>query len=90
MSDKGPKTYQQALKKPSKKIWPGCGDGRKRWCGGIHNYSYVGYNGLVNRFSCAMNHRQGCPQPIPDPGVSYEEWKENKDKENKDKDEAQN
>ena len=76
-----PKTYQQANARPSKRIWPGCGDGRKRWCGSVHDYGYLTHDGLVHRFQCSMNHRQGCPQPIPDPGKSYEEWKEDKNKE---------
>ena len=71
----GPQTYDQAYKKPSQRIWPGCGDGRKRWCGVIHDYSCRLSNGdLVHSFECAMNHRQGCPQPIPEPGMSYEEF----------------
>ena len=77
MKSKSPQTYRQANKRPSQRIWPGCGDGRKRWCGSIHDYSYTLSTGdLVHKFECTRNHRQGCPQPIPEPGISFEEWKE--------------
>ena len=64
------KTYKQALKSPSKRIWPGCGDGRKRPCGQVHDFSYSVYSGLhtqelVHDFRCAHNHHRGCPSPIP-------------------------
>lgn len=66
-----PKTYDQALRRPSRRIWPGCGDGRRRPCGRIHDFSRritSGPNGqteTVHDFRCARNHRSGCPNPIP-------------------------
>ena len=68
-----PKTYEQAMKRPSRKIWPGCGDGRRRPCGRIHDFSYSVYSGpngqttTVHDFRCAQNHFSGCPNPIPEP-----------------------
>ena len=82
----GPKTYAQANKKPSRKIWPGCGDGRKRWCGRIHDYSdiFSTRGEIVHSFECHMNHERGCPQPIPEPKVSYEEWLKGQKQDDKD------
>ena len=67
--NKGPTTYDQALKKASRNIWPGCGDGRKRECGTIHDFSYDVYYGgpLVHRFRCTENYYHGCPNPKPNP-----------------------
>ena len=67
---KTPKTYEDALKAPSRRIWPGCGDGRRRPCGAIHDFSYSVYTGLntselVHDFRCTRNHHDGCPTPIP-------------------------
>lgn len=60
-----PTTYDQALKKASTSIWPGCGDGRKRGCGAIHDFSYNAYFGgsLTHRFLCTENYFHGCPNP---------------------------
>ena len=76
-----PKTYKQASMRPSRKVWPGCGDGRKRWCGRIHDFIRTTPNGVVHNFECRKNHYYGCPQPIPDPGKSYGEWLEDECKE---------
>ena len=72
-TSKTPQTYEAALKRPSRRIWPGCGDGRERWCGRIHDCSYTVYTGmntseLVHDFRCAYNYHHGCPTPIPKPG----------------------
>ena len=65
---KEPQTYKQALKTPSRLVWPGCGDGRKRWCGSVHDFNYTLSNGdLVHNFECRHNHFRGCPIPIPEP-----------------------
>ena len=56
-------SYKEAYQKPSDKIWCGCGDGRKRICGRIHNF------GTWEKpdFRCWMNNEKGCPNPIPLP-----------------------
>jgi hypothetical protein len=59
------KTYEQAYSRPSKTIWPGCGDGRCMPCGSVHDFCYSVYKGVVHRFRCSYNNRMGCPQPIP-------------------------
>ena len=63
-------TYEQALAKPSRTIWPGCGDGRRKPCGRVHDFGYSTYgpNGTrpwVHNFCCWQNHEHGCPSPIP-------------------------
>lgn len=64
------KTYEQATKRPSRDVWPGCGDGRNRWCGRVHDFSYSTSDGkTVHRFCCHMNYLRGCPQPKPEPGA---------------------
>ncbi|KKK49001.1 hypothetical protein LCGC14_3139450, partial [marine sediment metagenome] len=66
---RGIQTYEQALKKPSEDIWPGCGDGRNMPCGTIHDFSYTAHAGgpLIHSFQCTENHHNGCPQPHPEP-----------------------
>ena len=74
-----PKTYEQAIKTASNSIWPGCEDGRTRWCGRIHDFSRTLSNGrLIHDFRCVMNHYEGCPQPLPGWGQTKEEWDEMK------------
>ena len=60
-------TYKSVLKKPSNRVWPGCGDGRTRHCGRVHDFNYNNSRGqLIHSFECAQNHFNGCPDPIPE------------------------
>ena len=67
-------TYEQATARPSVKVWPGCRDGRKRWCGAVHDFSFSRYcdsggqTELVHNFCCRYNYYHGCPNPKPKPG----------------------
>jgi hypothetical protein len=72
---KEPKSYDEALKYPSSKIWCGCGDGRKKKCGRIHNY------GTIDKpdFRCWMNNEHGCPEKEDsEVGLDGEDAKNNK------------
>ena len=63
-----PNSYSEALKRLSKEVWPGCGDGRFRHCGRVHDYQRTTSDGkVVHDFRCAWNHQFGCPTPIPQP-----------------------
>lgn len=67
---KRPLTYAEALARPSRAVWPGCGDGRCRSCGRVHDFSYRTWTGqIAHRFLCWQNHVHGCPQPIPEPAL---------------------
>jgi len=67
-----PTTYTQALAKPSRGVWSGCGDGRCRPCGRVHDFGRrPSYGDYIHRFKCAQNHTSGCPQPKPEPEHSW-------------------
>ena len=75
MGPSSPQTYEAALKRPSWIIWPGCGDGRNRWCGRVHDYCYAVYDQrqtVVHQFRCVRNHESGCPQPKPEPDNGHQ------------------
>lgn len=72
-----PRSYEDALSRPSSTVWPGCRDGRCMPCGRIHDFSYSAYCGpnrkeTVHRFRCWQNHTNGCPSDKPEPMHSYE------------------
>lgn len=69
-------TYEKATKRPSYDVWPGCGDGRKRWCGRVHDFSFRQHvNALTTHdFRCWMNHERGCPQPKPKVGETLDQY----------------
>ena len=67
-----PKTYAQAMARPSREVWPGCGDGRCMPCGRVHDFGWSPSHGpWVPRFQCSENFRNGCPQPHPE---QQHEW----------------
>lgn len=64
------KTYEQAWRHGDSDVWPGCGNGRCRPCGRIHDFGRMVQTGKykrvwVPRFQCHTNAMQGCPQPHP-------------------------
>lgn len=64
------RSYDQALKRGSFDVWPGCGrSGRCRPCGRIHNFDYRTHqNGpWISEYECTTNRRNGCPRPKPPP-----------------------
>lgn len=68
-----PSTYEEATRRASLKVWGGCGDGRCRPCGQVHDFSYRdGAGRTVHRFACATNWRSGCPSPQPTPQHRWE------------------
>lgn len=68
MSAKTTDPYKAATSGPSNAVWPGCGDGRRRWCGRVHDFGTSGHDGWQPNVVCWRNHEQGCPDPIPTPG----------------------
>jgi hypothetical protein len=62
-----PTTYEQAMRRPSQEVWPGCGDGRCRPCGLIHNMDYRVGDQWNPNWVCVENHHRGCPSPKPEP-----------------------
>ena len=69
-------TYEEALSRPSRDVWPGCGDGRCRSCGGVHDFCYMAGYGKdrrsVHQIECLQRRQFGCPQPNPEPKHRYE------------------
>lgn len=63
-----PRTYDEAMRRPSRRIWSGCGDGRCMPCGRIHDYYWTDSTGkTVHDFRCWHNNNFGCPDPHPEP-----------------------
>lgn len=64
-----PNSYAYAVATPSWSVWPGCGDGRCRPCGNVHDFSYSTSGGLIyhHRFHCLRHWNGGCPEPKPEP-----------------------
>lgn len=60
-------SYNTALKKGGKDVWPGCGrSGRCRPCGNVHHFQKYFGNSLHHDYACLYNHERGCPMQIPD------------------------
>lgn len=62
--------YQDAWRRGGRDVWPGCGNGRCRPCGRIHDFGRDQYsyqrNGArtskwISRFQCRENSVNGCP-----------------------------
>lgn len=70
MAKKQYRSYEDARKRGSHDVWPGCGSiGRCMPCGRLHNFDYRSHvNGpIVDDFRCVRNHHDGCPRPKPEP-----------------------
>lgn len=68
-------SYAQALSGASRSVWPGCGDGRERWCGRVHDYRRTDWDGTITHdFRCWRNSERGCPQPLPEVRESVGDW----------------
>lgn len=59
------KGYDDALRRGGRDVWPGCGNGRCRPCGQIHDFSYWVGNKVVHSIQCLLNSQAGCPDPKP-------------------------
>jgi len=62
-------SYEKAVAKPSAIVWPGCGDGRCRTCGRVHDFRYSTAGGrfYYHHYHCWYNWMYGCPDPKPEP-----------------------
>lgn len=67
------KSYDQAARSRSPRVWPGCGGtGVCRPCGLIHDFGYQpSFGPYVHKFHCWQNHQLGCPYPTPPPQHSF-------------------
>lgn len=65
--------------KPSREVWPGCGDGRHRLCGAVYDFGRQTADGSFrHEYRCREYQTRGCPKPLPNPNESVADWKQRK------------